>query len=272
MQRLLDLLTGRDPSVPLDRAALELASIEFPDLEAETFISLLNSHAAELRERLSDSDGGQAYVRETNHYLFDELGFRGNTRDYYNPKNSCLNEVLTARTGIPITLSLVYMEIARRLGRPVQGIGLPGHFLVKYDDGLYSVFIDPFHQGRLLEAEECFALAREVSHIEVQPENKWLLPVSKKDVFMRMLRNLGAAYASRGQTEKAIEALNLLIQANPFSPDEYRQRGILQTQAGRVTAAKQDLDRYLKLSNSPEERERAKAQVHRIQHWLASMN
>jgi regulator of sirC expression with transglutaminase-like and TPR domain len=272
MGGLLDLLTGKDASLPLDRAALELAAIEFPEIEADAFVGLLDSHAAELRAHLRGARDGEAYVREANRYLFDELGFRANTADYYDPKNSCLNEVLTARTGIPITLSLVYMEIARRLGRPVAGVGLPGHFIVRYDDRLYSTFIDPFHGGRLLGPEDCFALAREVAQVEIEPDRRWLAPVNKRDLLMRMLRNLSAAYSSRGQTDKAIEVLNLLIRANPDSPDEYRQRGILHTQAGRLGAAKQDLAHYLDLAKSPEERERAKAQVHQFQHWIASMN
>lgn len=272
MSGLLELLTGRDASVPLDRAALELAAIEFPGIEADAFVSLLDSHAAELRERLSDGADGETYVREANRYLFDELGFRGNTADYYDPKNSCLNEVLTTRAGIPITLSLVYMEIARRLGRPVAGIGLPGHFIVRYDDGLYSTFIDAFNGGQLLEAADCFVLSREAAQMEMEPDARWLEPVSKRNLLLRMLRNLSAAYTGRGHTDKAIEVINLLIEANPDSPDEYRQRGILQTQAGRLAAANQDLARYLELAKTPDERERAQAEVHQIRHWIASMN
>src|SRR4029077_7941305 len=248
------------------------ARIEFPELDAEAFLAVLDSHAEELRARLGGARGGLAYVTEANRYLFEELGFHGNTNDYYNPRNSCLNEVLTARTGIPITLSLVYIEIARRLEKPVQGIGLPGHFIVRYDDGLYSTFIDPFHGGRLLRAEECFALAREISHIELEPDAKWLASVGKRDILMRMLRNFGAAYTSRGLTSKAIDVFSLLIRANPDSPEEYRQRGALQVQAGKMIAAKEDLARYLELAQSPEDRARAKEQIQQIHHWLASMN
>lgn len=269
---LLELITGGDAGVPLDRAALELARIEFPELDAKAFLALLDSHAAELRARLGGARDGLTYVTEANRYLFEELGFRGNTSDYYDPRNSCLNEVLTARTGIPITLSLVYIEIARRLERPVQGIGLPGHFIVQYDDGLYSVFLDPFHGGHQLERDECFALAREASHVEMEPNPKWLAPAGKRDILLRMLRNLGAAYSSRGLTAKAIDVLSLLIRANPDSAEEYRQRGILEVHAGRLTAAKQDLARYLELAPTPEERERARQDVQKIQHWLASMN
>jgi len=272
MSGLLDLLKGKDTNLTLDRAALELAAIEYPEVDADAFVQLLDSHAAELRERLGDASDGAAYVRETNRYLFDELGFRGNTADYYDPKNSCLNEVLTARMGIPITLSLVYMEISRRLRRPVAGIGLPGHFIVRYDDGLYSTFIDPFHGGRLLEAEECFSVARETAHVEIESDRRWLQPVSMRDLLLRMVRNLTAAYNSRGQADKAIAMLSLLIEANPDSPEEYRQRGILQTQAGRLSAAKQDLARFVELAKSPDERERAQAEMNQLRHWIASMN
>jgi regulator of sirC expression with transglutaminase-like and TPR domain len=269
---LLELIAGRDADMPLDRAALELARIEFPELDAAAFVSLLDSHATELKARLGADRDGLTYVNEANRYLFEEMGFHGNTNDYYDPRNSCLNEVLTARTGIPITLSLVYLEIARRLERPVRGIGLPGHFIVRYDDGLYSAFLDPFHGGRRLEPDECIALAREASHVEIEPNPKWLAPVGKRDILIRMLRNLGAAYTSRGLTGKAIDVLSLLIRANPDSADEYRQRGILEVHAGRVIAAKQDLARYLELAPTPEERERARLDVQKIQHWLASMN
>jgi regulator of sirC expression with transglutaminase-like and TPR domain len=269
---LLELIAGRDADVPLDRAALELARIEFPELDAEAFVALLDSHAAELSARLGGARDGLTYVTESSRYLFDELGFRGNTNDYYDPRNSCLNEVLTARTGIPITLSLVYIEIARRLGQPVEGIGLPGHFIVRYDDGLYSVFLDPFHGGRRLERDECIALAREVSHVEIEPSPKWLAPVGKRDILLRMLRNLSAAYTSRGLTAKAIDVISLLIRANPDSAEEYRQRGVLEVHAGRLAAAKQDLARYLELAATPEDRERARQDVQKIQHWLASMN
>ncbi|MGH9719560.1 MAG: transglutaminase family protein, partial [Bryobacteraceae bacterium] len=138
MKEILDLLAGQG-RVELDRAALLLATIEYPNLNIDGFLSLLDSHASELHRRL-DGVEGLAFVHEANRYLFEELGFRGNTDDYYNPANSCLNDVLTARLGIPITLSVVYIEIARRLGRPVFGVGLPGHFVVRYDDGREAVY------------------------------------------------------------------------------------------------------------------------------------
>lgn len=269
---LIELIAGGNVNEPLDRAALELARIEYPGLNAAAFLEILDAHAAELSMRLGGAREGAVYIAVANRYLFEELSFRGNTHDYYDPRNSCLNEVLTARTGIPITLSLVYMEIARRLGRTVEGIGLPGHFIVRYDDGRYSAYLDPFHGGRRLEPHECLALAREASQAQIEPNAKWLAPVGRRDILLRMLRNLGAAYTARGLTTKAIDVLSLLIRANPDSAEEYRQRGLLEVHAGRLTAAKQDLTRYLELAHTPEERERARQDVQKIQHWLASMN
>ena len=271
MERLLDLLLRRDSTVPLDRAALELATIEFPELDIDGFLGVLDSYAAELGARVAGLDG-RGYIRAANHYLFEELGFRGNAADYYNPRNSCLNEVLTARTGIPITLSVVYIEIARRLDRCVAGIGLPGHFVVRYDDGLYSVFVDPFHGGNLLAPEQCYTLARDVAGIETDPDPHWLEPVTKRDILTRMLRNLAVAYASQSLNDKGVAALNLLIRANPDSAEEYRQRGVLQMRAGRLTAAKDDLTRYLELARSAPDRDQVREQIQSIQHWLASLN
>src|SRR5579871_1514919 len=131
MQSLQDLLTGQSDTLDVDRAALELARIEYPTLEVHPFLEILDSYAVELSERLA-ADTGSAYVAAANQYLFNELGFTGNSKNYYDPRNSCLNDVLTLRTGIPIALAVVYLEIARRLARPVYGIALPGHFLVQY--------------------------------------------------------------------------------------------------------------------------------------------
>ncbi len=146
-QSLRDLLGRRPSRIEIDRAALEIARIEYPDLDAGAFISQLDYYALAIAERARDLSDGRSFVQTANEYLFGELGFRGNEEDYYNPANCCLNRVLETRTGIPITLSIVYMEVARRLAKAVGGVGLPGHFVVRYDDAEYSAIIDPFHGG-----------------------------------------------------------------------------------------------------------------------------
>src|ERR1700677_2040410 len=147
------------PEGRLDVAALEIASIETPDLDPEPFLGVLDRIASGLAARLPASADGREFVRVANDHLFGDLGFRGNEIDYNDPRNSCLNYVLDRRTGIPIALSVVYIEVARRLGRPVSGVGLPGHFIVQYNDGEFESYIDPFHSGKLLSAEECREVA-----------------------------------------------------------------------------------------------------------------
>lgn len=272
VDRLLELVTGKNAGVPLDCAALELATIEFPELDIDACLTLLDSHAAELQARLSKSGSGASYIREAHHYLFEELGFTGNTEDYYNPRNSCLNEVLTTRSGIPITLSLVYMEVGRRLGKPIHGIGLPGHFIVRYDDGLCSAFIDPFHGGRLLSEDECFELARQASGVEIEADPCLLKPVGKPQILLRMLHNLHRAYVCGGRSAKAIEVSDLLVRINPRSAEEYRRRALLHLQVCNMAASRDDLTRYLALKPDAADRAEVEEQLQTIHRWLAALN
>src|ERR1035438_2223741 len=184
-----------EPGVALDAAALEMAAIERPGLDAAPHPTKLHRVDSQLCPRLGGHSGadGPRFVRIANDYLFHELGFRGNDSDYYHPGNSCLDVVLDQRTGIPITLSLVYIEVARRLGRPVFGIGLPGHFVVQYSDAEYSKYIDPFHGGKLLTEDDCGKLAREITGVDLSTEPSTLAPVSNRYILVRMLNNLRSA-------------------------------------------------------------------------------
>src|SRR4051794_40126244 len=140
MQELRDLLGGRSASIPLDVAALQIGSVEEPGLDITPSLVLLDSHATEFSERITRRTSGEDFVSLLNEYLFEELGFQGNSLDYYDPANSCLHLVLFRRLGIPITLSLVYIEIARRLGRRFQGVGLPGHFIVSCEEKDFQAY------------------------------------------------------------------------------------------------------------------------------------
>jgi regulator of sirC expression with transglutaminase-like and TPR domain len=263
MRELSDFLAGRATDLHLDKAALLLATIEFPGLDIELFLRILDSYASELAGRLGTRSG---FVQVANQYLFDELGFSGNQADYYNPANSCLNEVLTSRTGIPITLSVVYMEVARRLAMPVFGIGLPGHFIVQYDDGSYSTYIDAFHGGKLLAAADCYELAG-------ASENPALLArVDNRQIVVRMINNLRGVYFSREAHRKTVQILNLLLEADPDSAEEYKQRGIAQLQMEQTRAAKADFERYLELAPDAPDREQVEKQLTALKRWLVGMN
>jgi regulator of sirC expression with transglutaminase-like and TPR domain len=197
MEALRELLTTGSPSVTLDVAALDLARIEHPGLDPAPWLRELDHLAFQIAERAGALDDAPRFLRIANGYLFDELGFHGNETDYYNPRNSCLNDVIASRTGLPIALSVVYIEVARRLAKPVFGIGAPGHFLVEFSDGRRRVFIDPFHRGRILTEEQSLAVS-ECPRLD------------NRAIVLRMLRNLEGGYLRLNDFERAVEVAGLL--------------------------------------------------------------
>ncbi len=269
---LVELLAGRGDDLELDCAALALAAIEYPDVDGGSFLALLDSYAVELAGRLPEPCDGPQFVAAANQYLFDELGFTGNARNYYDPRNSCLNEVLTSRTGIPITLSLVYMEIARRLAKPVFGIGLPGRFLVQYDDGGFSTFIDAFHGGALLSPADCYDLARRMSGEQLPDDPALLARVGKAQILRRMINNLRTVYFFRRAYSKALKVLDLLLAANPESADEYKQRSVVLLGMKNYTGARNDLEKYLALAPACADREEMQKQLQALQRYIVGMN
>jgi regulator of sirC expression with transglutaminase-like and TPR domain len=210
-------------------------------------------------------------VRVANQYLFEEAGFRGNEAEYYDPRNSCLDAVLDRRTGIPITLSVVYIEVARRLGQPVAGIGLPGHFIVQYNDGKYCTFADPFHGGKLLSEDECRVLAREVG-VDIATEPSTLRPVSNRYILVRMLNNLRSAYFRSKNYKKAVQALDPLVEAFPANAEYYKARGVARLQLREFRAAKTDLEKYLKCSPDADDKAEVTKQLEAIHRWLGRLN
>src|SRR5437763_3696498 len=141
------LVTLPDAAIPLAEAALIMACEEYPQLELSPYLDMLDDMAEIAQERLTPSDGPMEIVKKINSVLFESFGFRGNTEDYYDPRNSFFNDVLDRRVGIPITLSTVYMEVSRRLKFPISGVGMPGHFVVKYYNRNEEFFLDPFNRG-----------------------------------------------------------------------------------------------------------------------------
>ena len=265
---LLRDLLGRKPSpIELDRAALEIARMEYPELHGGEAIAALDRYAAMIADRAHDLSDGQRFVETASAYLFEELGLKGNDEDYYDPDNSYLNRVIERKLGIPITLSVIYIEVARRLAKPVFGIGLPGHFLIRYDDGDYSTYIDPYHGGTLLDADGCCRLAQAES---LEPE--YLAPVDKRSIAMRMINNLRQIYFSRRDSTRVLRLLDMLIEADPAAADEHKQRGVALLQMKRIPAALAAFRRYLELSPDASDKERIQEQIRTLAVWLASQN
>jgi regulator of sirC expression with transglutaminase-like and TPR domain len=270
--RLLDALRDDRSPVGLDVAALELASIEFPGLDLEASAFRLDNLAEQLRSQITPEASGLEFVKACNELLFDVLQFRGNEGDYYDPRNSCLNSVLMRRLGIPISLSVVYMEVARRLSRKVYGVGLPGHFIVAYADAEARYWIDPFHNGRILSFADLCSLAKETAGVDLRSNPAVLAPVSKRQILVRMLSNLKAIYIRGEAFDKARQVLDLLIEAMPEYAEEYRHRGLVHLRQLNHRAAKADLETYLRLEPNTPEREQVEQQLLLIERWKAGLN
>ncbi len=271
MDALRGALQG-DSSVTLDAAALELARIEYPKLDPAPWLAELDQIAAELGVRLGEESGGSRFVQIANDYLFGELEFRGNQTQYDDPRNSCLNQVLERRIGLPITLSVVYIEVARRLNRPVFGVGLPGHFVVRYDDGVFSTYIDPFHGGKLLGEQDCATLAREITGTELSGDPSALEPVSVRYILVRMLNNLRAAYFRAREFAKAGVVLDLLLEHFPSNPEYYKARGVARLRLRKLGAARDDFRKYLKYSPQAQDRAEVTRQIQAIHQSLGRLN
>jgi regulator of sirC expression with transglutaminase-like and TPR domain len=264
---LRQLLVSESPKARLDRAALDLAQIQFPGLEHQPVLDQLNEIAANLGDRLRNFNDGRDFVEKAQSYLFGELGFHANEDDFFDPRNSCLNEVLQRRLGIPITLSLLYMEVARRLSMPVFGIGLPNRFVVQFDDGRYATFVDPFGGGRPVSPAECFALAGAKI-----ADPTLLARVSNKQILMRMLQNLHRAYMEAKDYERAISTLDFLLDGAPGTAGWHKIRGALALELKRYATARVDLETYLELQPLATDRDTVQRQLQSIRRWVAQNN
>jgi regulator of sirC expression with transglutaminase-like and TPR domain len=238
-------LLAREPAAPLDVAelTLSLAGDEYPELDVEAYLAELDGMAHEARSYLRGSL--ESRVKGLCRYLFHEMGFRGNVQEYYDPRNSYLNEVLDRRTGIPITLSAVAMSVAKRAGLEVVGVGLPGHFVAKAVDDRGHVIFDPFHGGRLLGPDACEQLVRQVAGIEFQATALTLRATDLGPTIYRMLSNLKAAYVSGGDFARAARVIERLLQLSPGDPLQLRDLGAALAQSGQPGRAIDPLNAYL---------------------------
>ena len=235
-----------DEELDLARAALLIAAVEHPGVDVDFYLRALDSLARPLAERLRPpaADDPLFCVNTLSQYLVDDLGFRGNAEDYYDPRNSCLNDVLQRRAGIPITLSLVYVEVGKRCGVPLVGVGMPGHFLVRHR-AVPDLFCDPFHGGILLSADECAARFRDVTRGAMPWSAQHLALVGNRDFIARMLRNLKGVYLQRDDFARALGVMDRLVALLPALPAERRDRGVTRYRAGWLEGAAEDLRAYL---------------------------
>jgi regulator of sirC expression with transglutaminase-like and TPR domain len=200
------LKTGED--FDLEQGAWLLAKTAYPSINVQAYDALLESYAADLREKVDFASGPEHVLETINEFLFTELKFTGNEANYYDPENSYLNRVLDRRTGNPINLSLLYMLLARRLRLPVIGIGLPGHFICRYQSSSDEVYIDPFNRGQLLSKADCVQFLQRGNYSLTED---FLSPVSARRMFMRICSNLHQIYTENGQTEEVTKFQRYLV-------------------------------------------------------------
>ena len=244
----LPLLAG-DPAAPLDLAevALALARDEYPHLDVESELAELACMAREVKPRLRG--GLAARVEALARYLFHEQGFAGNERDYYDPRNSYLNEVLERRTGIPITLSILYLEIGKRLGLNLKGVSFPGHFLVKLAVKRGQLVLDPFTGG---EAQSESDLRQRLAQVlpsgkaEQAQLDRYLEPATPRQIIARVLRNLKNIYTQTGKLEQALAVMHRMLLVMPESAEELRDRGFVYDKLECFRPALSDLQNYLR--------------------------
>jgi regulator of sirC expression with transglutaminase-like and TPR domain len=243
-ERFAELARLPEARIDLALAALWIAAEEYPSLDPDAYLARLDALAAAAAPRLrgagSDAERAERLLR----FLHDEQGFRGNEERYDDPRNSFLNEVLDRRTGIPITLSLVLLEVARREGLALRGVSFPGHFLVKLD-GPEPLVLDPFF-GRVLGPAECSARLRAAlgEGADFSPERD-LRAATPHEILVRMLANLKHLYLRGRDFGRALACCERILLLTPDAPLELRDRGLLFERLECFAAAAADLERFL---------------------------
>lgn len=251
-----DILNVPREQIDLALASLVIASDEYPDLDVAAYLRRIDELALTLRRRLRADISPADTLAMLNRYLFEELGFAGNSDDYYDPRNSYLNDVIDRRLGIPITLSVLYIEVGRRLGLPLAGVSFPGHFLVKCTLRDGAVVLDTYAKGASLGIKDLQKRLRVLSGgRDVAPEAvmRMLTTAPPAEIVVRMLRNLKAIHAERGDKTRALTALNRVLDLFPEAADAYRDRARILEELECFGAALADYEKYLQLD--PEARD-----------------
>jgi regulator of sirC expression with transglutaminase-like and TPR domain len=273
-ERLRKLVSGPDEDIGLAEAALLIASHEYPDLRVAAYLARIEELGHMLRMRIGEEASALDRIADLNQFLFGDLGFGPNLEDYYDPRNCFLNEVLERRTGIPITLSVIYMELGRKVGLPLQGVSFPGHFLVKcaVPDG--AVVLDPYSGGISLGLPELQKRLREVRGGEVSRAiiAELLVSASNKEIITRLLRNLKAIYLRAHDLEKALPIMNWIIATIPAQTPELRDRGMIYQELECSRAALADFEAYLERTPSCDDAEDIRGRIIELRREAGRLN
>ena len=252
----------------LATGALLVASTDDPNVDIDGCRANLDRMAEAARARMPSQAGPLEELNAITDLLFGVIGFAGNRDDYYDPNNSYLHQVLQRRLGIPITLSLLCIEVGRRAGVPVLGIGMPGHFLVRHRDE-ENYFVDAFNGGVLMNRAECGAVLREAAGEDARLEEHHLNPVTPREILARVLRNLKAIYWDREEFDRCITTIGALMAVLPDRPEEQRDRGVVHLKAGNHQQSADDFAAYIEAAPHADDIETVRNALSRLRGTLS---
>jgi regulator of sirC expression with transglutaminase-like and TPR domain len=262
-----------DEHIDLLRAALTFARIEDPQLDIEHYVRRVDTLAKRVAAKIQDPDDPVQMIAAMNEVLFQEEVFRGNSVDYYSPRNSFLQHVLDRQLGIPISLALVYMEVARRISFSLYGVGMPGHFLVKhYDVDGHAILIDAFERGSIVTEEDCRRKLNSIYSGQVALQPEFLLAVTRRQMLTRMLNNLRSVYLSQRDFRRAVQVVDLILVIYPRSPEDVKQRAVLRYNLNDYRGALNDFEEYVKMSPDASDAEEIKQTALSLRRSMAMMN
>lgn len=266
-------LVRSDDDFPLLEAAACLAHDEYPELDVQQVLGQMDQLLARMRRRLAADAGPLQKLRAFNHFFFEDLGFGGNVNDYYDPDNSYLNVLLHTRRGIPISLAVLWLELAQGLGLAAQGVSFPGHFLVKVNLPRGQVVIDPF-DGHSMSREELderlepHRLRSGLHGEDALPLSLYLQSASGRDIIERMLRNLLDIHHGRNDAERELAVLNRLVLLLPLSWSDRRDRGLVLVQLGQLPDALADLHAYVSHAQDAADLALVAEQMHQLRQLM----
>ena len=262
-----------DASINVATAALAIARTEYPALDLPYYVSRIEGMSKRVTARMRSSPTPRETIALLNRVLFDEEGLRGNRENYYDPRNSFLNDVLDRKLGIPITLSVVYMEVARRVGFPLCGTGMPGHFLLKHCDTMSGeIILDPYNRGRMVSLAECRQRLNEIYSGEIEMRPEFLYAVTNREILTRILNNLRQVYFTQRNLHKGLKILDLLLAIPPLDPDLLRERGLVRLNLEQYLGAARDLGAYLRARPGAADADDVKETLEMLRQLLARMN
>lgn len=263
-----------DELISLSSASLLLAKhVEYPNLVVDDYLRKIAQMAAEIEFRIASTNRDpRSSIDAINNYLFVEQGFHGNEDHYYDPRNSFLNDVIDRKTGIPITISTLYIELAGMVGLPLGGVCFPGHFIVKYSGTGDEILIDPFNKGRILSEKDCQNILDRMYGSRVRLRRDMIATCSKKQILNRMLNNLKGIYVDSKNYQKALSVVDLILELSPYNYSEIRDRGLLYYKLECFSQALHDLEIYLSLFPSAPDSEAMLAIVSRLKDLVKSIN